>query len=216
MPQGRRELELNLDTLLAGETVALSTRTRLLVDDLRLEWRELDRRIDVFDAEFAAQARTDETAHLLTTIPGIGPLNATALAPRVTPESAVHLWQHHFGKPSRSGYHNKEWAQHMHGVGLVPSDTGAPGGKEVGQKVSHYIEAGGRSDQSCAALMRKGFQLPYVGRWTEGGEKTKKKKVGSKTRYTCPNCGLNAWAKPGVLNGCIECEKHLEAEEEGL
>jgi transposase len=80
MPQGRRQLELNLDTLLAGETVALSTRTRLLVDDLRLEWRELDRRIDVFDDEFAAQARTDETARLLTTIPGIGPLNATALA----------------------------------------------------------------------------------------------------------------------------------------
>ncbi len=80
MPQGRRKLELHLDTLLAGETVPLSTRTRLLVDDLRLEWRELDRRIEVFDAEFAAQARTDETARLLTTIPGIGPLNATALA----------------------------------------------------------------------------------------------------------------------------------------
>lgn len=80
MPQGRRKLELHLDTRLAGETVALSTRTRLLVDDLRLEWRELDRRIEVFDAEFAAQARTDETARLLTTIPGIGPLNATALA----------------------------------------------------------------------------------------------------------------------------------------
>jgi transposase len=80
MPQGRRKLERHLDTLLAGETVPLSTRTRLLVDDLRLEWRELDRRIEVFDAEFAAQARTDETARLLTTIPGIGPLNATALA----------------------------------------------------------------------------------------------------------------------------------------
>jgi transposase len=80
MPQGRRKLELHLDTLLAGETVPLSTRTRLLVDDLRLEWRELDRRIEVFDAEFATQARTDETARLLTTIPGIGPLNATALA----------------------------------------------------------------------------------------------------------------------------------------
>jgi hypothetical protein len=126
----------------------------------------------------------------------------------------VHLWQHHFGKPSRTGYHNKEWAQHMQGVGLVPSDTGAPGGKEVGQKVSHYIEAGGRFDQSCAALMRKGFQLPYVERWTEGGEKTKKKKAASKTRYTCQDCGLNAWAKPGVLIACVECEKPLEAEGE--
>src|ERR1700709_1757181 len=80
MPQGRRKLELHLDTLLAGDTVPLSARTQLVVDDLRLKWRELDRRIEAFDAEFAAQARTDETARLLTTIPGIGPLNATALA----------------------------------------------------------------------------------------------------------------------------------------
>jgi len=80
MPQGRRKLELHLETLLAEETVGFSARTRLLVDDLRLEWRELDRRIEAFDAEFAAQARTDEIARLLTTIPGIGPLNATALA----------------------------------------------------------------------------------------------------------------------------------------
>jgi hypothetical protein len=50
---------------------------------------------------------------------------------------------------------------------------------------------------------------------SEGGEKTKKKKAASKTRYICPDCGLNAWAKPGVLIGCIECEKPLEAEEEG-
>ena len=51
----------------------------MLIEDLRAEWRELDRRILAFDDEFAAQARTDETARLLTSIPGIGPLNATAL-----------------------------------------------------------------------------------------------------------------------------------------
>jgi transposase len=39
----------------------------------------LDRRILALDEEFALQARTDEAARLLTTIPGIGPLNATAL-----------------------------------------------------------------------------------------------------------------------------------------
>ena len=83
VPQGRRKLELYLEALMAGETVAFSKRTRLLVEDLRLEWSELDRRIEAFDAEFAAQARTDETARLLTTIPGIGPLNATALAAAV-------------------------------------------------------------------------------------------------------------------------------------
>src|SRR5918997_4181450 len=78
-PQGRRKLELFLETLPSADRVPLSPRTRLLVEDMRAEWRELDRRILAFDEEFALQARTDETARLLTTIPGIGPLNATAL-----------------------------------------------------------------------------------------------------------------------------------------
>ena len=79
MPQGRRKLELYLETLLAAEQVSLSPRTRLLIEDQRAEWRELDRRIDAFDEEFACEARADEAARLLLTIPGIGPLNATAL-----------------------------------------------------------------------------------------------------------------------------------------
>jgi transposase len=78
VPKGRRKLEHYVDALLAEEEVRFSPRTRLLVADLRAEWRELDRRISAFDDEFAAQARTDETARLLTSIPGIGPVNATA------------------------------------------------------------------------------------------------------------------------------------------
>jgi transposase len=46
---------------------------------MRAEWRELDRRIMAFDEEFAGLSRVDETVRLLMTIPGIGPLNATAL-----------------------------------------------------------------------------------------------------------------------------------------
>jgi transposase len=83
VPQGRRKLERYVDALLAEEEIRLSLRTGLLVEDMRAEWRELDRRILAFDDEFAAQARTDETARLLTSIPGIGPLNATALTAAV-------------------------------------------------------------------------------------------------------------------------------------
>lgn len=79
VPQGRRKLESHLDTLMAAEQVSLSPRTRLLIEDQRTEWCELNRRIQAFDEEFALQARTEESARLLTTIPGIGPLNATAL-----------------------------------------------------------------------------------------------------------------------------------------
>jgi transposase len=79
VPQGRRKMERHIETLLGAEQVTLSRRTRILIEDERAEWRELDRRILAFDEEFALQARNDETARLLMTIPGIGPLNATAL-----------------------------------------------------------------------------------------------------------------------------------------
>lgn len=52
---------------------------RALLEDMRAEWQELDRRIGAFDEEFAASARSDDAARRLATIPGIGVLNATAL-----------------------------------------------------------------------------------------------------------------------------------------
>src|SRR3712207_8459305 len=42
-------------------TTLFRSRMRLLIEDQRAEWRELDRRIQAFDEEFALQARTDET-----------------------------------------------------------------------------------------------------------------------------------------------------------
>ena len=80
--QGRRRLERYLAVVLDGDeapTLQLSPRMRLLVDDMRAQWCELDRRIAAFDAEFVATARSDETARRLSTIPGIGAINATAL-----------------------------------------------------------------------------------------------------------------------------------------
>lgn len=110
----------------------------------------------------------------------------------------VHLWQHHFGKSSRTGYHNKEWAAKMHTVGLVPSDTGEPGGKEVGQHMTHYIAPGSGFATAFAELDAGGFEALYVELWGDPTARAKgKKKAASKTRYTCPSCGLNAWGEAG-------------------
>jgi len=79
VPQGRRRLERYLEMMMVDAAVALSLRTRALIEDMRAEWRDLDRRIAAFDEEFVMRARTDETTRLLTSIPGIGALNATAL-----------------------------------------------------------------------------------------------------------------------------------------
>ena len=56
--------------------------------DIRAEWAELDRRIRAFDDEFAGIARADEAARRVATIPGIGPINATALVAAVGDASA--------------------------------------------------------------------------------------------------------------------------------
>jgi hypothetical protein len=116
----------------------------------------------------------------------------------------VHLWQHHYGKPSRSAYHNREWAAHMKAVGLQPSDTGQPGGKETGQQVTHYVIAGGPFAVACADLMEQRFNIPYGDR---AGEQPKAKggKSGLRYKFTCAACGLNAWSKPDAVLICGAC-----------
>lgn len=80
--KGPRQLETFLTHMLDPEAeppATVSTRTRLLIEDMRLEWRELDRRIATLTAEFVARAREDAAARRLVSIPGFGALNATAL-----------------------------------------------------------------------------------------------------------------------------------------
>jgi transposase len=88
-PQGRRKLGEELTVFADEEEIAgLSPRIRLLIEDLRAEWRVLDERIAVFDGEFVRMARDDEAVRRLTKIPGIGTINATALAAAVGNASA--------------------------------------------------------------------------------------------------------------------------------
>jgi predicted SprT family Zn-dependent metalloprotease len=110
----------------------------------------------------------------------------------------AHLEQHHFGSPSRNGYHNKEWAKMMERVGLMPSDTGRPGGKRTGQRMTHYVITGGPFAKAVAA--RK-FVVPYYDR-VEESETTRKKR---KATYTCPSCDDKLWGKLGPQPHCGKC-----------
>ena len=123
----------------------------------------------------------------------------------------AHLWQQKFGKPSRSGYHNKEWAKKMEKVGLMPTDTGTPGGKKTGQKVTHYIIEGGPFDVACDALLGGDFQLNWQSiAASKGKDKQAKAKQKSKTKYSCSTCGQNAWAKPESRLMCGECMEMMQ------
>jgi protein-arginine kinase activator protein McsA len=44
----------------------------------------------------------------------------------------------------------------------------------------------------------------------DGGER--KKKAASKTKYTCPTCGTNAWAKPNTALICGACYEEDDEE----
>ena len=77
----------------------------------------------------------------------------------------VHAWQFHFGLPSEGHYHNKEWAQKMMDIGLMPSDTGEPGGAIVGRNMSDFIMKQGAFMQAANELLDdKTFNLRWVDR----------------------------------------------------
>lgn len=78
MSQGRKKLESSLAMLMVTDIASISPRTRTLIEDMQEQWRDLDRRITAFDDEFKAYSRSDRACRLLATIPGVGPLNATA------------------------------------------------------------------------------------------------------------------------------------------
>jgi predicted SprT family Zn-dependent metalloprotease len=125
----------------------------------------------------------------------------------------VHLWQHHFGTPSRRAYHNRAWADKMEAIGLEPSDTGCSGGKRTGQHMSHYIRDGGPFHRTCAALLAEGFAISWRDRGRDDEHGKTPKKSGTRTKYTCPGCGLNAWAKADAVLLCGACVVALVAEE---
>lgn len=80
--KGRPKLNLWLRENLPDNTF-LTARMRQLVDDMVDELRALDHRIKQLDQELESLAKSDERARLLRSVPGIGALNATALAAAV-------------------------------------------------------------------------------------------------------------------------------------
>ena len=123
----------------------------------------------------------------------------------------VHVQQAYFGTPSRQGYHNKQWASMMEAVGLMPSSTGESGGERVGQHMSHYIIEDGVFDRACTALLKNGFKLSWADKF---GNNARPAKPVGRIKYTCEDCGLNAWAKPNVSLHCGECKISLTSEDD--
>ena len=77
----------------------------------------------------------------------------------------VHIWQAHFGKPGRRGYHNIQWARKMTAIGLIPSSTGKPGGQKTGENLMDYVLYDGPFYHACRKLIHSGFNISWVDRY---------------------------------------------------
>jgi predicted SprT family Zn-dependent metalloprotease len=113
-------------------------------------------------------------------------LNPTFFGIRSIPETLstlvheqCHVWQQHFGKISRNGYHNKEWGDKMESIGLMPSATGLPDGARVGQAMTHYIIDGGLFEQACMDPVSTQFKLSWYDRFPPVTEADFKSSVAS-------------------------------------
>ncbi len=82
----------------------------------------------------------------------------------------VHCWQDDHGKPGRRGYHNKEWADKMELVGLMPSSTGRAGGNKTGDRMGDYPIPHGQFIHECELLISSGFSLLWIDRYTHKSE----------------------------------------------
>jgi len=83
VPQGRAKLAGRLAEIVADPACMLSLRIRHLIAEMRERWELLDQRITALDDEFHQHCRSNDQARRLTSIPGIGSLNATALVAAV-------------------------------------------------------------------------------------------------------------------------------------
>ncbi len=88
VPKGIRQLRRHLPWVLEDGDNGLPDRLRELTAELWDDMIRLDERIERLTAELGTQARTDPQLQLLLSIPGIGPIVATALAAGIGDASA--------------------------------------------------------------------------------------------------------------------------------
>lgn len=75
-----------------------------------------------------------------------------------------HQWQHHFGTKPRRGYHDRQWANKMESIGLMPSSTSQPGGAKTGQSMGDYAIEGGLFLKICKELLDQKFKISWFDR----------------------------------------------------
>lgn len=143
-----------------------------------------------------------------------------------------HLWRHVFGPKNRKGglgapgYHDGVWADRMEAIGLMPSDTGRPGGRRTGFHMRDYPIEGGAFDLASRELLiggegvnwRDSQTVAWVlnpfnaeGSSPQDAPRAQRRKTPSRTRFECPGCKLSLHTRRSARLACLDCERPLIA-----
>ncbi len=150
LPKGRHYVDEALPDILEDATLSLSDSFRVLLAQLKLELDQLTARIEQMDAILQQTAKENEACQRLTTIPGIGPVTATALIAAIGNGSGF-----------RRGRDLAAW------VGMVPREY-TTGGKQkllgISKRGNSYLRKlfvqGAR-----AVMQRRHNQAPGLSAW---------------------------------------------------
>jgi transposase len=153
LAKGRRHLEQALPRILEDAELKLSGMFCALLAQLKLELEQLGMRIEQMDTEIQREACENEACQRLTSIPGVGPVTATALVGAIGNGST-------FGR----GRDLSAW------MGIVPGEY-STGGKQkllgISKRGNKYLRRlfvqGARS-----VLQHREKQVPALSRWLAG------------------------------------------------
>jgi predicted SprT family Zn-dependent metalloprotease len=173
-----------------------------------------DRRITMghFAPRRWAGRRGDERIHEIAVNVNCGANREPVTVFGVLAHEMTHLWQQEHGHPTRNGYHNKEWEREARRIGLL-----IQGG---GQKVHTEVEPEGLTEAAIAS-MPKAAAFPWISAEVDSLGALRPKgqpqvRSGHRSRYTCPICGLHAWAKPEASLVCgTDGQELVEQAKEG-
>lgn len=129
-----------------------------------------------------------------------------------------HHFQHTYKNPGKRGYHNLEFSRIMFGVGLMCSNTGAPGGKITGRHMADYVIPGGKFDQAFDQIPKEcllqftateAFDIKAPIEQLPMNNSDAEKKI--KIKYSCSIHNVNVWGKPGLYILCGYCKKQMNS-----
>ena len=150
LPKGRRHLEQAIPGILTNAEAKLSESFFVLLGQLNRELEQLSTRIDEMDKLIERTAADDEACQRLTTIPGVGPVTATALIAAIGNGAAF-----------RKGRDLAAW------IGMVPQEHSTGGRQKllsISKRGNPYLRR--LFVQGARAVMQHRHRQPNsLGRW---------------------------------------------------